>query len=95
LPLAANVGSPTLLISLSQLASHAHLVDLGITGIEHFADGSALISLRGMAGSKAKVDVSVDLVTWSTLGQVQFTTSTTTITDPNGTMDGKRFYRAR
>ena len=97
LPLASIVGSQTLQISLSQLAAHAHLVDLGITGIQHFSDGSATIFLKGMAGSLVKVELSDDGVTWTTVGSgaVQLTNGTGSVTDPNTSGSTKRFYRAR
>jgi len=96
LPLGSIVGLPTLQISLSQLASHAHLVDLGITDIQHFSDGSSTIFLKGMVGSLAKVELSDDGVTWSTLGTaVQLTNGTGSITDPNTAGSTRRFYRAR
>ena len=92
-PIGALVGSPTLLISVSQLAPHAHLVDLRITMIQHFGDGSATISLTGDVGTSCQVDKSDDLATWMNLGTVQFTTATQTITDPNPTHVLKRYYR--
>lgn len=95
LPLATVVGSPTLNISLSQLASHAHpLVSLSITGIQRFSDGSALLTLQGTPGISCQVDKSDNLSDWSSLGQVNFGTATQTISDPNPTHATKRFYRA-
>jgi len=58
-PVGEQIGSPTLLISVSQLAPHAHLVDLRITTIQHFGDGSATISLTGAVGSSCQVDKSM------------------------------------
>jgi len=90
-----SLGFATLSITVSQLAAHAHLVDLRVNSIAHFADGSATISLAGMVGSSCQVDKSDDLVSWTNLGTVQFTSATKSITDPNPTQEAKRFYRAR
>src|ERR1700736_2115023 len=94
IPVGANVGSPTLVITVSQLAPHAHLVDLRITMIQNFSDDSATISLMGDISTSCQVDKSDDLVTWMNLGSVQFTTATQTITDSNPTHVSKRLYRA-
>jgi hypothetical protein len=82
-----------LLVSVSQLAAHAHLVDLRINTIQHFGDGSATITLAGDASTSCQVDKSDDLVTWTSLGTVQFTSTTQTITDPNPAHVLRRFYR--
>jgi hypothetical protein len=95
-PLGSVVGSPTLLISLSELAVHAHLVDLAITGIEHFSDGSSTIYVKAMVGSTVKVDLSDDNgITWSPLAKLTLSSSTATVNDPNTAGSTKRFYRAR
>jgi microcystin-dependent protein len=89
------VGQQAMPISLSQLAAHAHaLVALSITGIQHFANGSAQVTLLGTLGSSCQVDKSDDLSGWSTLGTVNFGTATQTIADPNPTHVTRRFYYA-
>ena len=93
-PLATSRGQSTLTVSLSEIATHAHLIDLRIDAIQHFADGTAQLNLSGMPGSSVQVDSSTDLTTWTNLGTVQFTTASQTITDPNPTQASKRFYQA-
>lgn len=89
------VGSPTLNISVAQLAAHAHwLLQLRISAIQHFGNGSAQISLIGTTGETCTVDRSDNLATWSTLGTVQLTGGTGMITDPNPTQIPRRFYKA-
>ena len=88
-------GSEILFISVAQLAAHAHsLLTLQINGIQHFSDGSAQLTLAGTIGQTCQVDKSDDLATWSNLGPVTFNSATETITDPNPTNAGKRFYMA-
>jgi microcystin-dependent protein len=88
-----NLGTDTLLISLSQLAPHAHtFVPTGITGIAHFTNGSVQLTLVGPVETTWQVNKSDDLAPWSNLGAVEFTTPTRTITDPNPTNAPRRFY---
>jgi microcystin-dependent protein len=94
LTIGETLGSATLFINASQLAAHAHLVDLRINSIAHFSDGSATISLAGTVGSSCQVDKSSDFVSWTNLGTVQFTIATKTISDPNSTQAAPLFYRA-
>lgn len=95
LPIGAVVGSPTLNISLAQLATHAHsLVSVNITGLQHFANGSVVLTLLGTVGYSGQVDKSDNLSSWSNLGQVNFSSPTQTISDPNSTHATRRFYYA-
>jgi microcystin-dependent protein len=88
-------GSELLFISVPQLAAHSHsLLQLQITAIQHFSDGSAQVFLSGTVGQTCQVDKSDDLVTWSNLGSVQFNTSSGNIPDSNPGQVGKRFYKA-
>jgi hypothetical protein len=70
------------------------LLQLQITAIQHFSDGSVQLTLAGTVGSSCQVDKSGDLATWSDLGTVQFTNSRATITDSNSTNALKLFYKA-
>jgi microcystin-dependent protein len=89
------VGSEVLSISVAQLAAHAHsLLQLRISAIQHFGNGSAQITLEGTVGYTCQVDKSDNLGSWSNLGAVQFMSGTATITDPNPTHLTKRFYKA-
>ena len=95
LPFSSLVGSEMLNISVAQLAAHAHsLLQLRISAIQHFSNGSAQLTLEGTVGSSCQVDKSDNLVSWSNLGTVQLMSSTATITDPNPTHATKRFYKA-
>ncbi len=89
------VGQPAMLINLSQLAAHAHsLLTLSILGLQHSADGSVILTLQGPVGTSCQVDKSDALNGWSSLGQVNFSTTTQTISDPNPSHLTKRFYYA-
>jgi microcystin-dependent protein len=96
-PLGEIIGSNSLGISVAQLAAHTHaLVQYNITGIQHFTDTTAQVTILGTVGSSCQVDKSDTLVTgsWSNLGTANFSTATQTITDPNPTHVTKRFYYA-
>ena len=94
LTLGTMLGSPTMAISLPQLAAHAHLIDLRISAITRLANGTAQLSLAGAPGSSCQLEKSDDLVTWTSLGAVQFTSATQSFTDLNSTAATSRFYRA-
>ena len=95
LPFSSLVGSDLLSISVAQLAAHTHsLLQLRISAIQHFGNGSAQLTLEGTIGSSCQVDKSDNLGSWSNLGAVQFMSGTATITDPNPTQATKRFYKA-
>ena len=95
LVLGQNVGGPKLVSSVAELAAHTHsFINLRIIAIQYFSDSSAQLTLNGTVGQTCQVDKSDDLATWSNLGQVNFTTATQPITDPNQTQAGKRFYKA-
>jgi microcystin-dependent protein len=89
------VGRETMGISLSEIPAHAHLVDLRIQAVERVANGAAKLTLGGAPGSSAALEMSNDLLTWTSLTTVQFTTASETFTDPNTSQEATRFYRAR
>lgn len=76
-------GSPSLLISVSQLAAHAHLIDLKVTGLQRMSDGSAQVTLTGTPGTSVALDHSNNLQTWTNVATVQFTTASQTVSIPN------------
>jgi len=95
--LAETLGSPTLNISIDQLASHRHsLLELQIIDIQHFTDDSAQLTLTGTIGYTAQVEYSPDLSSssWNNLGAVLFTSATMPFPDANSSHAQKRFYRA-
>ena len=95
LVLAEFVGSQILTMSILQLSAHAHsLLQLRISAIQHFGDGSVELTLSGTIDNTCQVDKSDDLASWTNLGAVQFNNSSETITDPNPTQTPARFYRA-
>lgn len=95
LPIGSVVGSVTFSISLAQLAPHAHpLVYVIFTSIQYLSNGTAALSLEGTVGRTAQVEESDNFTSWSYLGQVNFSSPTQNISDPNAGQTTKRFYRA-
>jgi microcystin-dependent protein len=95
LPIGAVVGSATFNIGLTQLAPHAHsLVYVIFTAIARQSNGTVLLTLQGTVGKTAEVYESDTLSGGNYLGQVNFSSPTQTIPDPNAGQATKRFYRA-
>ncbi len=65
-----------------------------VSAVERRADGTVQVTLRTEVGGWYRLEVSSDLVNWSSLGQPQQSDGTLVIPDPGSPTESCRFYRA-